>query len=324
MNILVTGGSGFIGFEAAKRFKSKGHDVVILDNNPDPKKWMEAQDLGIKKVNESIHNIDRHNNPIFPGVKFDVILHTAAQTAVTKSMQNPLNDFYQNALGTYKICEYAKQMGSHLLFTSTNKVYGNNVNKINVRQNNTRWEFVGRDVCIEENFPIDNAGHSPYGCSKLAADIYVQDLYHTWGIPSTVFRMSCIYGASQKGTEDQGWVYHITKQCLNDQPINIYGDGKQVRDILYVDDLIDAFEAAIEKKAKGVFNIGGGLGNTVSIIELMHKVYNEKLIKNCTFLDWRPSDQKVYISNITKASTILNWKPKISVDEGLEKLKEAF
>jgi CDP-paratose 2-epimerase len=322
VNILVTGGGGFIGYEVATRFRNEGHDVYIMDNNPDTEKWLEAQTLGMYRIKDTIHNLNVKNE--YKRFDIDVIIHTAAQTAMTKSMVSPKVDFYLNALGTLEVCEFAREHNAQLLFTSSNKVYGTNVNKIAVKELPTRWEFIGKNVSVEEIFPVDNAGHGPYGCSKLAADMYVQDYHYTYGLDTTVFRMSCIYGARQRGTEDQGWVYHIAKQVYKNEPINIYGDGKQVRDILYVDDLIDAMISALDKKASGVFNIGGGVENTISVIELIHKLRGDTINDGITYHDWRPADQKVYISNINKAINILKWKPKISVDEGLNKLKEAF
>jgi CDP-paratose 2-epimerase len=295
-----------------------------MDNNPDTEKWLEAQTLGMNRIKDTIHNLNVKNE--YKNFDIDVIIHTAAQTAMTKSMVSPKVDFYLNALGTLEVCEFAREHDAQLLFTSSNKVYGTNVNKIAVKELPTRWEFIGKNVSIEEIFPVDNAGHGPYGCSKLAADMYVQDYHYTYGLDTTVFRMSCIYGARQRGTEDQGWIYHIAKQFHNNNPINIYGDGKQVRDILYVDDLVDAMISALDKKASGVFNIGGGVENTISILELLDKLLipNEWKYISIGYHDWRPADQKVYISNINKAINILKWKPKISVDEGLKKLKEAF
>lgn len=322
MKVLITGGAGFIGFEAATRLRNEGHEVALIDNKPDEEKWRLAQDLGMTLYKDTIHQLNYKN--MYKDLKFDAIIHTAAQTAMTKSMQAPLFDFYQNALGTLEVCEYAKSMGAHLLFTSSNKVYGENANKISVKELPTRWEYIGKNVSIEEVFPIDQTGHGPYGCSKLAADMYVQDYHHTYGLDTTVFRMSCIYGARQRGTEDQGWVYHIAKQVSKNEPINIYGDGKQVRDILYVDDLIDAMMIVLDRKISGVFNIGGGNDNTISVIELIHKLRGDTIDDMIEYHNWRPADQKIYISNINKAVNILKWKPKTTIDEGLKKLKEAF
>jgi CDP-paratose 2-epimerase len=213
-----------------------------------------------------------------------------------------------------------------LIFTSTNKVYGENVNKIPIVEREIRYEFADTRYKegIPEMFPIDLTGHSPYGCSKLSADIYVQDYAHTYGLKTGVFRMSCIYGERQLGVEDQGWVSWLTIATLTGKPITIYGDGKQVRDVLYVSDLVDAFDKFLNSKLKHeVFNMGGGPENTLSLLELLDML--RKLTgKNprLTFADWRTADQKVYVSNISKSKRLLNWKPEVNPSEGLEKLVE--
>jgi len=256
----------------------------------------------------------------------DAIVHTAAQVAVTTSLVNPKTDFEVNALGTFNILEAARLNDAALIFCSTNKAYGENVNKIPVKEEGRYYRFADeryRDG-IPETFPVDLCGHSPYGCSKLAGDIYVQDYAHTYGLKTAVFRMSCIYGERQFGVEDQGWVAWFTVTTITGKPITIYGDGKQVRDVLYVDDLIHAFDAFLQRKnqlAGEVFNIGGGPENTLSLLELLDIL--EQLTgrrSKITFNGWRPSDQKVYISNISKAKEKLEWRPKVSPKEGIKKL----
>jgi CDP-paratose 2-epimerase len=211
-----------------------------------------------------------------------------------------------------------------MIFTSTNKVYGENVNKIPVIERETRYEYADPKFRegIPETFPIDLTGHSPYGCSKLAADIYVQDYAHTYGLKTGVFRMSCIYGERQFGVEDQGWVSWLTIATLTGKPITIYGDGKHVRDVLYVEDLIDAFDKFLNSKLKHeVFNIGGGPKNTLSLLELLEMLKNMSGANpKVSFAEWRPADQKVYISNINKVRVLLNWEPKISPEDGVKRL----
>jgi len=333
--ILVTGGAGFIGSHIAEYYAKKGEEVIVLDN------LSRAEVLG-KVVGDPLYNwnyLKQYGNlklvkgdiRSFEQVRriakdVDVIIHVAAQVAVTTSIANPRIDFEINMLGTFNVLEVARLEDANLIFASTNKVYGENVNKIPVIEKETRYEYAdpkSREG-IPEIFPIDLTGHSPYGCSKLAADIYVQDYAHTHGLKTGVFRMSCIYGERQFGVEDQGWVSWLTIATLTDKPITIYGDRKQVRDVLYVSDLVDAFDKFLNSKLKHeVFNMGGGPENTLSLLELLNML--RKLTgKNprLTFADWRTANQKVYVSNISKAKRLLNWKPEVNPSEGLEKLVE--
>jgi len=331
--ILVTGGAGFIGSHVAEYYAKRGEEVVVLDN------LLRTEILG-KVVGDPLYNwkyLKQYGNVklvkgdvrSFEQVReaardVDAIIHTAAQVAVTTSIANPRIDFEINALGTFNILEAARLEDASLIFTSTNKVYGENVNKIPVIEKETRYEYADPKFRegIPETFPIDLTGHSPYGCSKLAADIYVQDYTHTYGLKTGVFRMSCIYGERQFGVEDQGWVSWLTIATLIGKPITIYGDGKQVRDVLYVSDLVDAFDKFLNSKLKHeVFNIGGGPKNTLSLLELLEMLKrmsgaNPKV----SFAEWRPADQKVYISNINKAKVLLRWEPKTSPEDGIRRL----
>jgi CDP-paratose 2-epimerase len=244
--------------------------------------------------------------------------------AVTTSLNDPRTDFEANALGTFNVLEAARLNDSTLIFCSTNKVYGENVNRILVKEGPLRYEYDDPHYAngIPESFSIDHTGHSPYGSSKLSADIYVQDYAHTYGLRTGVFRMSCIYGERQFGVEDQGWLAWFVIASIMGRPITIYGDGKQVRDVLYVKDLVAAFDRFLRSGTKhGVFNMGGGPENTLSLLELLD------LIKKTTgrypelrYDNWRPSDQKVYISDITKARETLGWKPTTSPLDGVVQL----
>jgi CDP-paratose 2-epimerase len=248
------------------------------------------------------------------------IIHMAAQVAVTTSIANPRIDFEINTLGTFNVLEIARLEDSSLIFTSTNKVYGENMNKIPVIEKETRYEYADPSFRegIPETSPIDLTGHSPYGCSKLAADIYIQDYAHTYGLKTGVFRQSCIYGERQFGVEDQGWISWLTIATLTGKPITIYGDGKQVRDVLYVSDLIEAFDKFLNSKLRHeVFNIGGGPKNTLSLPELLEMLKGiSGMNPTISFTGWRPADQKVYISNINKAKILLNWELKTSTENG--------
>jgi len=335
MRILVTGGLGFIGSHAAEFFANNGHDVVVFDNQSRSKL------LGAKPANPNYvrKQLGRHKNiQIINGdirryralagavQQVDAILHTAGQVAVTTSISDPRTDFEINALGTFNLLEFARKSDARVIFTSTNKVYGHNVNSIPVLDEGTRYAFRGKKYShgIAEDFPIDNTSHSPYGCSKLAADTYVQDYAETYGMQTGVFRMSCIYGDRQFGVEDQGWVAWFAIAALLDRVITIYGDGKQVRDVLYISDLVRAFDLFLKSTEKhAVFNIGGGPENTMSLVELL--VLLERMTGKAPKIkhsEWRVADQKVYVSNINKVSKALGWSPTVAPEQGLQKLVE--
>jgi CDP-paratose 2-epimerase len=250
------------------------------------------------------------------------IYHFAAQVAVTTSVTDPRHDFEVNLLGTFNVLEAARKHGRRpfMLFTSTNKVYGEMASHRIMRQS-TRYAY--ESTCgISEAEPLDF--HSPYGCSKGAADQYVRDYARMYGIPAVVFRMSCIAGARQFGNEDQGWVAHFLYSALHGTPLTIYGDGRQVRDVLCVDDLIRAFEAVrknLPLTAGQIYNVGGGPANTVSLIELM------ALIKNLTgarvdydTADRRPGDQLVYVTDCSKLRRDTGWEPRLTVRQTVERI----
>jgi len=310
MKILITGGLGFIGNRAAHYFKDKGHEIHIIDNTSNAALIRQVR---TSEFNFTWYDITDPDVFLYLDHDYDIIIHCAAQTAVTRSLQDPVKDLYDNALGTLQMCELAKMCQAHLIYTSTNKVYGTNPNK-HLIGSNDRYSAPE----VNEHYSIDHTGHSPYGVSKLAADLYVQDYHRFHKIPTTVLRMSCIYGETQKGTEDQGWVYHITKQIINNEPVKIFGDGKQVRDILHVDDLVILMDKIIEKNVTGVYNVGGGVINSISVLELIATIH--KNYANVTFHDWRPFDQLCYISDIGKINRATHWLPKISKEEGLARL----
>jgi CDP-paratose 2-epimerase len=333
MRILVTGGAGFIGSHVAEYYAKKGDEVIVVDNLARVKilrkvigdpyyNWNYLKQYkNVRLVNIDIRSFDE-----LKGVAEDIdtIIHTAAQVAVTTSIIDPRTDFEINALGTFNVLEVARLKDASLIFTSTNKVYGENVNKIPIIEKETRYEYADPNFKegIPETFSIDLAGHSPYGCSKLAADIYVQDYAHTYGLKTGVFRMSCIYGERQFGVEDQGWVSWFIIANLTNRPITIYGNGKQVRDVLYVEDLVDAFDKFLNSNLKHeVFNIGGGPKNTLSLLELLEMLKKmSNMNPKISFTEWRSADQKVYISNINKVKELLNWEPRTSPENGVKRL----
>jgi len=335
MKILITGGAGFVGSHLAEYYAKKGEEVIVLDNllrakilgksTGDPYyNWNYLKQYkNVRLVRGDIRNFDEVRNL---AKDVEAIIHVAAQVAVTTSMADPRIDLEINILGTFNVLEAARLNDSAGLFCSTNKVYGDNVNKIPVIEKETRYEFADpkHKNGISEMFPIDLCEHTPYGCSKLAGDIYAQDYGKIYGLKTAAFRMSCIYGPRQFGVEDQGWVAWFTIATITGKPITIYGDGKQVRDVLYIDDLVNAFDAFLQSKnqfSEKVFNIGGGPENTLSLLELLDLL--EQLTGKRSKINlgnWRPSDQKVYISNISKAKEKLGWSPKESPKEGVRKL----
>ncbi len=253
----------------------------------------------------------------------DVVLHLAAQVAVTTSVRDPRTDFEINAIGTFNLLEAIREHAPKTFFinASTNKVYGK-METVEVEESNGRYEYRDLKTGVSESQPLDF--HSPYGCSKGIADQYTIDYARIFGINSTTFRQSCIYGTRQFGVEDQGWVAWFTIAAVMGKQITIYGDGKQIRDVLHVGDIARAYEAAFEnrEKARGqAFNIGGGPSNTLSLLELLALLQSElKLNIPLQWGDWRPGDQPVFVCDINKAKELLGWQPKTNVCEGVTEL----
>jgi CDP-paratose 2-epimerase len=254
----------------------------------------------------------------------DVIFHLAAQVAVTTSVSNPTEDFSINAQGTLNVLEAARRQEPMpvVLYTSTNKVYGG-LEHLDVVERSSRYEFENLPQGVAESCPLDF--HSPYGCSKGSADQYVHDYYRIYGLPTIVFRMSCIYGPHQFGNEDQGWVAHFCITGMRGGHLTIYGDGKQVRDLLYVDELVELMLRAcknIERIAGQVFNVGGGPANTISVWTEFRDVLRPLIdnLPSMNFDEFRPGDQKIYVSDIRKAKTELGWAPRVGIAEGLQML----
>jgi len=327
---LVTGGAGFIGSNYVYRLLSRGEEVTIFDNlsrigAKGNLIWLEKH-FG-KNAFELIIGDVRDIEKIKAAVsRKDVVIHLAAQVAVTTSVEKPREDFNINALGTFNVMEAARlsEKKPIVIYASTNKVYGGMEN-LKVVEDKTRYKLTDFPFGISEAFPLNF--HSPYGCSKGCGDQYVRDYSRIYEIPSVVFRQSCIYGKRQFGVEDQGWVAWFVIAAVLGRPITIYGDGKQVRDLLYVDDLLDAYDSSIsniEDSAGEIFNIGGGPDNTISVWKefgpILEKLIGEKVPIQLN--DWRAGDQKVYISDIRKARNALNWSPKVNIRTGIQKLYE--
>lgn len=328
MKLLITGGCGFIGTNFAEYFTKKGWDVTVLDNlsrkgSDENLRWLQATYPAIRFVKADI----RTDTPILEEevTKHDAVFHLAAQVAVTTSVQNPREDFEINVVGTLNILEAIRKKGVNpvLVFSSTNKVYGGMEDVAIVLQGD-RYAYRDLPQGIPEDRLLDF--HSPYGCSKGTADQYIRDYARIYGLKTVVFRQSCIYGPRQYGVEDQGWIAWFTIAALLGKPITIYGDGKQVRDVLHVADLARAFELAVEKigDVRGqVFNIGGGPKNVMAILEvfpLLERFLGQPVPR--THGDWRPGDQPVYVSDIAKAKKILGWLPTITAHDGVRQLFE--
>jgi CDP-paratose 2-epimerase len=327
--VLITGGAGFIGTNLAHRLAGGGRRVIVYDNlsRPGVKQnlaWLRAAhgDL-IEAEIADIRDAARLKSAVGRAAQ---VFHLAAQVAVTASLVDPLQDFLVNAGGTLTLLEAVRNSPTPppLVFTSTNKVYGA-IDDLALDQSMTRYapQKRGRGHRgIDERRPLDF--RSPYGCSKGAADQYVLDYARSYGLPALVFRMSCIYGPHQCGTEDQGWVAHFLLSAIAGRPITIYGDGRQVRDILYIDDLVDAFLLAQRGMAElrgEAFNIGGGPENTTSLIELVSRIAAlHGSAPDIIGGAWRTGDQRYYVSDHAKFSAATGWRPNISAADGVARL----
>jgi len=327
--VLITGGCGFIGTNLAHRILTSGRHVRVFDDLSRPGvdqnlEWLRAThgthlDVVVADVRhaEAVQTAVRDSSEIF---------HFAAQVAVTRSLDAPLHDFEVNARGTLNLLESLRGMShpSPLLFSSTNKVYGE-LDDVGLAEKETRYEPGDPGMLangVGEMRPL--SFHSPYGCSKGTADQYVLDYARSYRLPAVVFRMSCIYGPHQFGTEDQGWVAHFMIQAMSGRTLTLFGDGKQVRDLLFIEDLIDAFLVAQETMPSiggHAFNIGGGPSNSISLLELIRlaETIGGKPI-GLTFQDWRTGDQKYYVSDTRRFQTATAWSPQVGVEDGVKRL----
>lgn len=341
MKTLIIGGAGFIGCNAAKKFMERGDEVIIFDNlsrkgTQSNVEWLKENSRPVV-VSGDIRNYEKVKRVFRENKNIDVVMHLAAQVAVTTSVLRPREDFEINALGTFNVLDAIREVyglrgntdepcrvsedAPMVIYSSTNKVYGG-MEDVEVIERNGRYEYKDLTFGVSENRLLDF--HSPYGCSKGAADQYVIDYSRIYGLKTVSFRQSCIYGYRQFGVEDQGWVAWFTIASALDKPITIYGDGKQVRDVLFIDDLVDAYIKAIENidKINGkAFNLGGGPKNQLSLLELIALLENlaGKKIKH-SFDNWRPGDQRVFICDIRLAERDLGWEPTTNPEDGVKKL----
>lgn len=320
--ILITGGAGFLGYNLSVYLLEKGFEVLVCDNLSRRGAAENLKELETQYPKIKVYKVDMTDIPaIIHGQKPDLVYHFAAQVAVTTSMISPISDFRINAEGTFLVANAAHDISVPVIYSSTNKVYGDNVNYVPIKTMKTRYDFAGllARKGISETFSIDATRHTPYGCSKLAGELYVRE----YG--GVVNRFSCMYGTHQHGIMDQGWLSYFVQQKLQGKQVTIFGDGKQVRDALHSSDVIDLlyregkrlFDKSKPSIVGEVFSVGGGHKNTISLLELC-----KKLDIKPKFSDWRPSDQKVFYADITKAKKILGWKPKVGIDKGLKELIE--
>ena len=325
---FVTGGAGFIGSNYVHRLVQRGDQVTIFDNlsrggAPRNIAWLE-ESLGKDAFRLIVGDL-RDADLVRESAKdADVIVHLAGQVAVTTSVINPRDDFEANALGTFNALEAARlsERNPIFIYSSTNKVYGG-MEDVEIIEEATRWLYKNLEYGCSEEQPLDF--HSPYGCSKGTGDQYVRDYARIYGLRSVVFRQSCIYGPRQFGVEDQGWLAWMMIAAVTGKQITVYGDGKQVRDVLHVNDLLNAYDLAVEKidEVKGeVYNIGGGTRNVMAIWAEFGPILERLIGKKIEVArdDWRPGDQRVFYADFRKAQRELGWEPKIDLEEGMELL----
>ncbi len=321
MKVLVTGGAGFVGTNTVIALTKQGYDVVAVDSLT-----RRGSEVNLQYLQKTISNLNFRQSEIedMASVIFkekpELVFHFAAQVAVTSSVASPLRDFKINAEGSFLVARAAADIDAPVIYTSTNKVFGDNVNKLPIVEQETRYDFGGdlQQRGIDENVSIDANHHTPYGISKLVGEMYVREF---GGIAN---RCSCMYGPNQFGIVDQGWLSHIAFNKLKNRPTTIYGDGKQVRDILHVNDvtrlLLSQAEMLVNDRSRiagEAFNVGGGFQNTISLLELCSLWGIEP-----KFEDWRPADQKVFYCDTSKAKTVFDWSPEVDMQQGLAELYE--
>lgn len=329
-NYLITGGAGFIGSNYVHRLLQRGESVAVYDNlsragAPRNLTWLQ-ETFGKDAFRLIVGDLRDADLLAESARDADVIVHLGGQVAVTTSVTHPRDDFEANALGTFNALEAARLSGRDPIFiySSTNKVYGG-MEDVEIVEEATRWRYKSLVRGVAETQPLDF--HSPYGNSKGSGDQYTRDYARIYGLRSVVFRQSCIYGPRQFGVEDQGWLAWMTIAAVTGRPITIYGDGKQVRDVLHVNDLLDAYDAAIEKidRAGGeIYNMGGGPQNVLAVWAefgpMLERLLGQKI--EVAYADWRPGDQRVFYADTSKAKRELDWEPKIDLEEGIEMLFE--
>ncbi len=343
---IVTGGCGFVGSNLAAALVDDGVDVVVLDTlvrvgSSENLAWLEEKArregagrlVHLRADTRSRTDVDDAFRRHAKGVT--AVAHLAGQVAMTTSIERPRYDFEVNALGALNVLEAIREHapGAVAMFSSTNKVYGDLAQYRHV-ETATRWTLPDHPRGLDERVPLDF--HSPYGCSKGAADQYFLDYHRIFGLRTLVFRHSSIYGGRQYATYDQGWVGWFCAEVLRQKgeassggPVKAFtisGDGKQVRDLLHADDLVTCYRSAAsaaERCTGQAFNVGGGIENSLSLLELFAEL-RALTGQEPTFerLPWRVSDQKVFVADCARAETTFGWKPRVAKEQGLARMLE--
>ncbi|CAN5589995.1 GDP-mannose 4,6-dehydratase [soil metagenome] len=330
--VLVTGGAGFIGSNLVRRLGAAGVHVTVLDNLARPHAAGNAEALQAEQPT-AVRFVrgDVRDPEVVAQAVADVgaIVHLAGQTAVTRSVLDPYGDFLDNAVGTLNVLEAARRRSTPpvVLYASTNKVYGS-LESLGIVEEATRYRFADLPHGVTEDQPIDFA--SPYACSKGAGEQYVRDWSRTYGVPTVAFRQSCIYGPHQLGAEDQGWLAWFLIAARSGQPITVFGDGKQVRDLLYVDDLLDCYSAALahlDVTDGQIYNVGGGVANSVSVWWELRPMLEAALghaLPDAAFGPWRIGDQRIFCADTARAARDFGWAATTTPTEGLRRMVEWF
>lgn len=322
--VLITGGAGFIGAAMARSYARDGAKVTIIDNLSRAGSSNNLKKLKIeeKKISFLKADISRDVSLLKEAVKKqDLIFHFAGQVAVNQSIAAPYDDFKTNAIGTVNLLEAIRNNNpeSLLLFASSMRVYGQMKSEPVIKNGNS-YSMIRYPKGIPEEYPLDL--HTPYSCSKGAADQYVRDYARTFSLRTVVFRQSCIYGPGQYAIENHGWVNWFIASALAGREIRIFGDGRQVRDVLYIDDLIEAYRLAVKYESKTIgeiFNVGGGTNCSLSLktlLDILNKKFDIKTVS--TYSVWRKGDTKSYVSDIKKAKKIFHWAPKTPLFDGVD------
>jgi CDP-paratose 2-epimerase len=329
LKTLITGGAGFIGSNLTSKLVGAGHEVVVYDNLS--RRGSEKNVAWLRRELGQDWTLLQADVRDFESLRqaaagADVIYHLASQVAVTTSVEDPRHDFEVNALGTFNVLEAARLSGRQpvVVYSSTNKVYGG-MEDVAVVEGETDYRYRDYPHGVPESYPLDF--HSPYGCSKGTGDQYVRDYARIYDLPTVVFRQSCIYGTRQFGVEDQGWVAWFAIAAVTGRPITIYGDGKQVRDVLWVDDLLDLYQAAvtqIDVAAGEAYNVGGGPENVLSVWSELGPMLERTLGRKIevSYDTWRPGDQRIFVADVRKAERELGWRPQVGKAEGVRRLVE--
>lgn len=329
MKVIVTGGCGFLGTHVCEYYNKRGDDVIAYDSltkcelkrtgyatdeaRDDNKNYLKH--IGVKVVKADVRDME----VLMKNCRgADYIIHTAAQPAMTISWEDPQLDFSTNVIGTFNVLEVARQLKIPVASCATVHVYGNKINE-SLKEAKTR--YVRNPVSIDEKYPTLEGKISPLHASKGAGDIYVRTYIDTYGLEAASFRLTGIYGPRQFGGEDHGWVANFAIRAVLGWPLNIYGTGKQVRDILYATDVCEAFQAFYEQRKPGIYNIGGGEKNIISLIECI-KLIGEILGKKpkVNFCESRFGDLQYFVCDITKARNALRWEPRVRPKEGVTHL----